>query len=807
MLSTGHESLGSNRRLVYNAQSMSSQLTTSRFGQLRRLAATTLLILIGTTASTALAADSDEGLRLFREKVEPLLKRECYACHASTAKELQGGLLLDSRQGILHGGDTGAAIVPGKSDESLLVQALRHQGDYAMPPEKPRLTESLIADVARWIDLGAPDPRTGEVASPDQARLEQGRQHWAFQPVRRPPLPVVKNIAWLKSPIDAFILARLEERGWAPAPPASRAEWLRRVTFDLTGLPPTPADVISFERDAAEDAYDRVVDRLLASPRYGERWAQHWLDVVRFAETEGYEYDRHIPGAWRFRDYAIAAFNADKPLDRFVREQLAGDEIDPASEELLVASTFHRLGPVRRNAGNPDIALSRNEVLTERTDILGTAFLGLTVGCARCHNHKLEPILQQDYYRLQAFLAATEEHNVSLAPAEVQQAWERETQRLQAEMKRLTAIAKTKSGAEREALMAQVEALDDQLPPTPPTIPAAQNNFAERTKIHVLRRGVWESKGEAVAPRVLSVLISNDVPELPADVSNPRTQLADWIASSDNPLTPRVLVNRIWQRHFGIGLVRTANDFGTHGEAPSHPQLLDWIASEFIEGGWQLKPLQRQIVLSATYRQSSRTAASSAANSVAEQSDPENRLLWRGNRRRLEAEEIRDAMLAIAGRLNLKAGGPSVMPPVDADLVKQLYKPSQWQLPAQESENDRRSIYLIAKRNLRLPFMEAFDAPALLTSCARRESSTHAPQALELLNGTLANELADAFARRLQQETNGEPEAIVERAFELATGTPPTVRQRELSLAFLRAGKLREFALAMFNLNEFLYVP
>ncbi|MEN9572481.1 MAG: hypothetical protein RL514_336 [Verrucomicrobiota bacterium] len=675
-------------------------------------------------------------------------------------------------------------------------------------------------------------PASGLLAAPPKdVPNSDPRAHWAFQPVRKPAVPVVKNAGWVKFPVDAFILAKLEERKWSPAPPASPAEWLRRVHFDLTGLPPSPEEVTAFVADNSPPARERVVDRLLASERYGERWAQHWLDVVRYAETEGFEYDRHLPDAWRFRDYVVASLNADKPFDRFIVEQLAGDELEPESRECQSASIFHRLGAVRRNAGNPDIALSRNEVLTERTDIVGTAFLGLTVGCARCHDHKLDPISQRDYYRLQAYFAATEEHNHTLATAEEKKSWDERTQRLQAEITPLKAKARLATGAERERLTAQIEALEDQLPAPLATIPGTRNEAAKRTPIHLLKRGVWELKGDAVGPRPPDILVADARPELAPDVNQPRTQLARWIADAQNPLTARVLANRVWQHHFGAGLVKTPNDFGLHGDRPSHPELLDWLASTLMEGGWRLKPLHRMLVLSATYGQASGESVQYSVFSVQSGkaparggsklntgllstehlqpsvADPENRLLSHFNRRRLSAEEIRDAMLAVAGRLNLRLGGPSVMLPVDAELVKLLYKPAQWQPTKDVTEHNRRSLYLLAKRNLRLPFMEAFDAPALQTTCARRESSTHAPQALELLNGKFSNDLATAFAKRLEAECGANPERLVERAYQLATGRSPAPSERQLALAFLRDQPLREFALTMFNLNAFLYVP
>ncbi|HWE40209.1 MAG TPA: PSD1 and planctomycete cytochrome C domain-containing protein [Isosphaeraceae bacterium] len=766
-----------------------------------------IAIVVGSLGSLPIASGSDkpaedEGVRLFREKVEPVLAAECYRCHSEKATKLRAGLRLDSRAGMLKGGDTGPAIVPGKAEDSLIIQAIRHEDGLEMPPKKPRLDDSTVAAFERWVALGAPGP-AADTSTPSSPYPDDARRHWAFQPVKKAAPPRVEGSAWVDNPIDGFVLAKLEERRWTPAPDAEKREWLRRVTFDLTGLPPSPEEIDAFLDDRSALAYENVVDRLLASPRYGERWAQHWLDVVRFAESEGYEYDRHIPDAWRYRDYVIGSINQDKPFDRFLTEQVAGDEVAPDDPEARVATMFHRLGPVRRNAGNPDIALSRNEVLTERTDVLGAAFLGLTVGCARCHNHKLEPIAQKDYYRLQAFLASTEEHNILIANDEERRDWEARTKAVKAEMDRIQRRMKKATGAEKDRLTAELEEAEDRLPPNLPTIAATRNDFEHRTPIHVLRRGAWENKGEAVGPRPIGVLVADDLPELPADVPDPRTRLARWLASPENPLTARVFVNRLWQHHFGMGLVKTVNDFGTKGDRPSHPELLDWLAATFVEGGWRSKPIHRLIVLSHTYRQSCRSPIAAEA----ERSDPEDRLLWNFRRRRLEAEEIRDAMLAASGRLNLESGGPSVMVPVDADLVRLLYKPSQWKPAKDPAEHDRRSIYLIAKRNLRLPFFETFDAPALLSSCARRESSTHAPQALEMLNGPLANDLAASFARRLDHEAGGDKGRLVDRGFLLALGRPPTAAERELSLTFLREQPIEEFALALFNLNGFLYVP
>ena len=778
-------------------------LKLSRYGFTRHAARTIALATALFAGQPDARADDPEGFRTFREAIEPVLTKECYGCHSAKIEKPKGGLRLDSRQGMLRGGDTGPAVIPGKSGESLLVQAIRHEDGLEMPPKALRLAAEVVARFVQWIDAGAPTPVGASATATVAPGIDDARKHWAFQPIARPAPPAVNNSAWVETPVDAFVLTKLEERGWPPAPDASRSDWLRRVTFDLTGLPPTPEEVEAFERDASATAFESVTDRLLASPRYGERWAQHWLDVVRYAETEGFEYDRHIPDAWRFRDYVIGSLNRDKPYDRFLSEQIAGDEIAPHDREGLTASAFHRLGPVRRNAGNPDIALSRNEVLTERTDIIGTAFLGLTIGCARCHNHKLEPISQKDYYRLQAYLAATDESDVSLAPEKERAAWEADTKSIKKRMEQVRTQMKRAKASDRERLAKELGALEDKLPAPLATIPATRNDLQHRTAVHVLKRGEWEAKGEPVGPRPPSVLVPDDQPELPADVANPRTQLAAWLTNSSHPLTARVIVNRVWQYHFGNGLVKTVSDFGTKGDRPSHPELLDWLASSFTSAGWRLKPLHRLIVLSHAYRQSDRSSPSTEA----ETADPENRLLWHFARRRLAAEEIRDAMLAASGRLSNKAGGPSVMLPVDSDMIRLLYKPSQWQIAGDPAEHDRRSVYLIAKRNLRPPFLDVFDSPALMTSCGRRQSSTHAPQALELLNGRLSNDLASSFAQRLEAECGGDRSMIVSRAFALALGRAPTDRERALALEFLHEQPLSEFALAVFNLNGFLYVP
>lgn len=644
-------------------------------------------------------------------------------------------------------------------------------------------------------------------AEPRAEFLEAERSHWAFQPVAdvKPP----ESGAWAKSPIDGFVLRALRDKGLAPSEPASPRDLIRRVTYTLTGLPPAPEDVAAFVADPSDRAYEAYVDRLLARPAYGERWAQHWLDVVRYAETEGFEYDRTMHGIWRYRDYVIRSMNDDKPYDGFIVEQLAGDELagddayDEANQELLVAAGLHRLGAVRRNAGNQAVASSRNEVLTERTDIVGAAFLGLTMGCARCHDHRFDPIRQKDYYRMQAYVGGTREHNIVLASDKEQAEWKEEVARQEAVIKKLKKELGKLEGEEKGHLHQKIRNLEESLPAPLPTIATVrEEQRRDRTAIHMLDRGEWGKKKELVGMRPPGVMLPDWEPEASPRQPRPKLKLANWVASADNPLTPRVMVNRLWQGHFGRGIVGTANDFGFMGERPTHPELLDWLAREFVDGGFRLKRMHRMIVLSNAYRQSSRTPMSDVVAKV----DPGNRLLWKANRRRLDAESLRDSMLVVSGAFNPKRGGRSVIVPVDEELVGLLYKPAQWQVAEDADAHNRRSIYLMAKRNLRLPFMEVFDQPALLTSCYRREESTHAPQALELLNGRTANRLADALAERLESEAPGDGSAQVERAYELAAGRPPSAKEKDLALSFLDQQPLREFALAVLNLNDFLYV-
>jgi hypothetical protein len=654
----------------------------------------------------------------------------------------------------------------------------------------------------------------------DTAPLEKytprERSHWAFVKRATPAIPAFSTAAdkaWAQNPVDAFILQRLQNAGLKPSAPADRVTLIRRVYFDMIGLPPSPREVAEFLADKSPDAYRKIVERLLASPHYGERWGQHWLDIARYAETDGFEYDTHRNDAWRYRDYVIRSFNNDKPYDRFLTEQLAGDEIDPNDDELLVAAGFNRLGPLRKNAGNQEVASSRNEVLTEMTNAVGSAMLGVTLGCARCHNHKFDPLRQSDYYRIQAFFAATHDKEINKATPAEQSAWKAKAEPIEQEMKKINASMKSlkdKTDAAsldlKESLAKQLEELQDRMPAPLPALHSVANAPEKRSPIHLLARGDYTAKGARVGMRPLGVLLPDGAAELPETIEKPRTELAKWIVAPENPLTARVMANRIWQYHFGRGLVATPNDFGRMGARLTHPELLDHLANEFVASGFSVKHIHRLILSSNTYQQSSAAPADPAMKAMAMEKDPENKLLWRFNRQRLAAEQIRDAMLAVSGTINLKQGGPSVMVPIDQGLVNTLYKPSQWKPAKDPAEHNRRSIYLIAKRNLRLPFMEVFDAPDLQVSCARRESSTHAPQALELLNGNFANEQAIALAKRLEAEAGPNLRKQIDLGYRLATGRAARPAEIRAALEFLKTQPKREFALALLNLNSFLYV-
>ncbi len=749
-----------------------------------------------------------EGDQFFEKQVRPILVQRCQECHGE--KKQKGGLRTDSLAHLKSGGDTGPALVPGDPEKSPIVEAVRYgNDDFKMPP-KEKLPAAEIAVLEQWVKMGAPWPETaGKTAVVMEGGFtEEQRKYWCFQPLN-PGEPPATGGGWARNEIDRFIAAGHAGNGLQPSAEADRAEWVRRVYFDLHGLPPSLEEIWEFEQDTRPDAHERLVDRLLASPRYGERWAQHWLDLVRYAESDGYNEDAYRPAAWPYRDWVIQSLNTDKPYDQFVREQIAGDEIDPENPAVLAGTAFLRQ-PVyewnQRDArGQWDI------ILTDITDTTGEVFLGLSFGCARCHNHKFDPILQKDYHRLRAFfsavhwrddmvLATPEEKRVH---AEKQAAWEAATRGVREKMETIT--GKPVEAAGRKALEAFSEELQGMVRKDPASRNSLETQLAGlcQRQIERFRRGYDPLKNlkdpvardaykalaeelkafdpmkpaplpeafvatdtgrEAVAvsyktrkgrtevaPGFLSILDPSEpvIPPLERSTGR-RLALANWITRPDNPLSTRVIVNRVWQYHFGRGIVASASDFGRLGEPPSHPELLDWLARTFVQDGWSLKKLHRRILLSATYRQTARRTPDAATAKV----DPSNKYLWRFNPRRLDAEQVRDALLAASGELNLKAGGPP-----------------------EEGTSMRRSIYTRKKRNTQTELLQRLDAPAGFTSTAERQSTTTPIQALLFLNGEWPLERARALARRARS---------VEEAWLHVLGRRPTGHENQIATGFLQ---------------------
>jgi hypothetical protein len=688
------------------------------------------------------------------------------------------------------------------------------------------------------------------------------RNYWAFQKPVRPEVPGITN-AWIRTPVDAFIADALQTKKLAPSPPLDRQRLVRRVYLDLTGLPPTPGEVDNFLADRSADAYEKLVDHLIASPRYGERWAQRWLDVVRYADTNGYELDLERPHSWRYRDYVTRSFNSDKPYDRFVKEQVAGDELWPSNAEALIATGFHRAGPIHLVGGNQDEEMNRQEVVSEMTGAIGSVFLGLTVGCAKCHNHKFDPIPQADYYRLQAIFGATEARDVVIASSEEKIEYERSKKaydaRLEPVKKAIDEIEKPyreKLRAERKAqldsklrealdipkeqrnevqkilakdAMSQISpswdevlailspsdrekrtALRQQLhrieleEPDPPATAYAVGNMETALRTHILKIGDHKHKLEEVQPGLLMVMAPDA--EITTDPCSRRSALAHWLASTDHPLTARVMVNRIWQFRMGSGIVRTPNDFGMLGERPTNQKLLDYLAAEFMSRGWSVKAIDRLILTSAVYMQSAEDDTNKS------KVDADNRLYWRANRRRLEGEAIRDQILSVAGLLNPVMYGKPVRVPIEPEIYDLIFTEAEpdnlWPLSSDKRDQYRRSLYLLNKRTVRLPMLSNFDQPDAMTSCPVRPTSTHALQALTLINSTFMQEQSNAFADRLSRECSGDDGCRLRRAYKLALARAPRLEEVGMARQFLKdGGTWQEFCLALLNRNEFVYLP
>jgi cytochrome c553 len=792
-------------------------------------------VLLVTTAARAGpgTADKADPRASFALHVRPVLAKNCFHCHGS--EKPKRGLDLSRIETILAGGASGPALVPRDAGASRIYRYVQPGSEPHMPPKK-LLGPLEIEALGEWID-GLP----ADLTAASLAAAPRDEQPWAFRELRRPEPPAVRDAAWPRSPIDRFILAELEEHGLSPSPEAAKTDLIRRVSLDLVGLPPTPEEVAAFLADDSPTAYERVIDRLLASPRHGERWARHWLDLARYAESEGFKSDEVRPNAWRYRDYVIQSLNADKPFDRFVAEQVAGDELWPGDPDALVATGFNRHYPDESNARN--LMQRRQEILNDVTDTAAQVFLGLTYGCARCHDHKYDPISQADYYRLQAFFAntgaaddvplvppaAVDEHGRRLA------AWEKETAAIREQMHALeepqrqkiagenfakfpTEVqdAITRPAAERtpfEELMYRkarpylhpeksvvVEALPAEKKKIWQSLRKELDGFthlhpgelprgmgitdAGRTapKTFLLSGGAYDAPQGEVEPGFPGALAGGTGAAAATAIEPPsglastgrRAALARWLTDPKNPLVPRVIANRLWHHHFGRGIAGTPSDFGSMGDPPTHPELLDWLAAELIEGSWSLKRLHRLMVTSSAYRQSA------AHREDAARVDPQDLLLWRFRRSRLDGEVIRDAALAVAGLLDLRAGGPSVFP----ELPKGMEARYGWKPSASAEERNRRSIYVFVRRNLRYPLFEAFDMPDTHETCARRNVTTTAPQALILLNDHLTLEWARAFAARVAAAAGANPAARVRAAYRLAYARDPESREVEAALAF-----------------------
>jgi len=977
------------------------------------LLASLFLGLVARIATAEGTPPTEEQARFFERKVRPVLAEHCSKCHGP--QKQKAGLRLDSRAAILTGGETGPAVVAGKPEESLLVAAIRHGEDGPKMPPSQKLPAEVVNDLTRWVEMGAPWPGADAAASgaePGPAKrkgelqiTDKDRSHWAFRPITRPAVPPVKDPGRAANPIDAFILARLDAKGFAPDPPASPRELIRRATYDLTGLPPTPAEVDAFAADPSPAAYEALVDRLLASPRYGEKWGRHWLDLVRYAETNSYERDGVKPNAWRYRDYVIRSLNADKSFDRFAAEQLAGDELPDATPDSVVATGYYRLGIWDDEPSDRDQA--RYDGYDDLVATTGQVFLGLTIDCARCHDHKLDPIPQKDYYRLLAFFrnvnhyrngGPTDEAPI-FADAEARaaddrrvEALKRKRDELRAEAGRIEDEFRSLMEKERKSAVGRSDLDDlryryyrdtwDRLPDFDALKPEAAGSldrpyfdlaprtrddafgfvfegtlivpkagvytfkldsddgsrltvdgravltldglrvrgkrvaakvdlaagrvpirldyfqkssgfglgltwsgpgFADRPlsaeerdrtprpareidvprialgpdgehylgaerhehykqlrtrlkaiekemlpgvralcvteagreapETRVLLRGNPQTPGDPVEPGFPLVLGSSS-PSIPtpppgAKTTGRRRALAAWIGSAENPLTPRVVANRVWQGHFGRGIVRSSSNFGLQGDRPTHPELLDWLASELLANGWRLKPLHRLIMTSNAYRMASKADPRALA------SDPTNDLFWRFEMRRLSAEEVRDSVLAVSGNLSLKMFGPGVYPEIPAEVMAGQSVPGAGWGISPPDDRARRSIYIHAKRSLLVPILEAFDAAETDRSSPTRFATTQPTQALAMLNGSFLNAQAGVFADRLRREAGEDRGRRIALALRLATSRSPAeaeVRRALDLIAGLEARGMgpdeafRSFCLVVLNLNEFLYL-
>lgn len=698
--------------------------------------------------------------KFFDQQVAPILSRHCAECHGGS--ERKGELSLATEEAAFSGGATGPALVAGKPEESLLLEMIESgempQKRSPLTAAEKQLLRTWIADGAKWGTVEI----NGLLVSTDR---RAGLDWWSLQPIKSRELPVVQNQQWIRNEIDSFVLAKLESRQLGPAPEADRRTLIRRLYFDLTGLPPDPAAVERFLQDTHPDAYQNLVEELLASPHYGERWARHWMDVIRFGESQGYERNHLRENAWRYRDWLITAFNQDLPFDEFVRRQIAGDVLYPDDLSALIATGYHVCGTwdqVAHIEGSTEMRKAhRHDEMEDLVATLSQSFLGLTVNCARCHDHKFDPILQRDYYQIAALLGGVNQT-------------EKERQGI-----------KLKPAAEQIAFAGTAHVIIPQQPPV----------------TFVLARGDYRKPGDVVPPAGLSGIgtlpsdfgLTPDAPE-----ADRRKQLARWLTDERNPLPARVFMNRLWHHHFGQGIVDTPSDFGFSGGRPSHPELLDDLASRFIRSGWKIKDLHRLIVMSATYRQASRVR-----NPGAEKVDADNHLLWRANPRRLEGEAVRDAALAVSGALNRQVGGPSYR-----DMKAELKTNHTFTDPTNEFTPDttRRTIYRLWARCGNNPLLESLDCPDPAVMSPRRPHTITPVQALSMFNNAYAEKTAEQFARRVRNDAGEEMSKQIERCYQLAFCRQPSDRERELASKFVARFGVPQLCLVLLNSNEFVFV-
>ena len=804
---------------------------------------------------------SADDAKFYSEKVAPILAKHCFSCHGPDS-ELKGGLFLGARDSILEGGESGAAVDLDDPKSSLLVDAINYE-TIEMPPEE-KLPAEQIKVLTQWVELGVPIPADAESERPIVKKHapqvnEESKRFWAYQPVANPAVPEVANKDWVKTPIDSFLLARIEKEGLTPSPRATKTQLIRRAYFDLTGLPPSIEQVEQFMADDSPEAYEQVIDQLLDSPQYGERWARHWLDLVRFAETNSYERDGSKPHIWRYRDYVIRSFNNDKPYTQFIKEQLAGDEFAAKTPDSIVATGYYRLGiwddePVSQKMALyddlDDIVLTTSQV-----------FLGMTMNCARCHDHKIDPIPQKDYYSFLSFFSGVRRYGVrgfdtvedaSIGPIAVNAEQEhvaamrlkldrelaqvnRKIDQVERRLQQLMTppekedfkavevrvdIAQKYAGkglakalaAEYATAMARRREIEETRPDEIAKALIVKEVGPVPRETFVLVRGNANVPGDKVEPGFPSIL-SPPLPKITAPDSGKssgrRLALAEWIGSRDNKLTARVMVNRIWQHHFGRGIVRSANNFGTGGLRPTHPELLDWLATSFMDNGWRLKAMHKTIMMSNAYQMSSQSTEEGLAK------DPANNLLWRFDMRRLSAEELRDSILAANGSLNLKMGGPSFYPLIPAEVLAGQSRPGAGWGNSPPEERARRAVYIFIKRSLLDPIMADFDFADVDSTCPVRFVTTQPTQSLALLNSEFVNRQAGVFADYLEDQVGDDPAAQIRLALTKITQRRPTEDEVDRGVAFLDAMKkenvtadlaLKYFCLLSYNLNEFLYL-